>query len=335
MFIVRHRKIFFILTTLLVIFSVGSMIVRGFNFGIDFTGGSILEVSYDGARPNQDEVKEKLNALSIGEYSLRPTGEHGYVLRTKELTLPEKNKALAALSLNSASTASTTATTTKVSTAKAGVSATKTPTPVATSTVMSAAKEDRFNTIGPVVGSELRSKAYVAIAVTILGIVLFVTFAFRKVSKPVQSWKYGLATIVALVHDVVIAAGVYIFITYFTGAELDLLFMTALLAILGYSVHDTIVVFDRVRENLHLNNETRNREEFENVVGRSVSQTMGRSINTSLTIIIVLIALYFVGGDTTRNFSLLLTLGVLVGTYSSICIASPLLVVFEKFKRKA
>ena len=307
MFIIRHRKIFFIFTLVLVLFSVGSMIARGFNFGIDFTGGSILEVSYENARPDLDKVKEKLDSLAVaggvplGVYSLRPSGDMSYVLRTKEISNETKNKVFAALLLDG----------------------------------QAKAKEDRFNTIGPTVGGELRNKAYMAIAVTILGIVFFVTFAFRKVSRPVSSWKYGLATIIALIHDVVISAGVFIFLTPFIGAELDLLFMTALLAILGYSVHDTIVVFDRIRENLRVNNETHRQEPFEGGVGRSVTQTMGRSINTSLTIVLVLVALYFLGGESTRDFALLLTIGVIIGTYSSIFIASPLLTVFERMKKRS
>lgn len=299
--IIRFKNIFFALTLALVVFSVGSMVVRGFNFGIDFTGGSILEVTYDEARPNTEEVKAKLDALEIGVYSLRPTGEAGYVLRTKELDSDTKNKVVQALSLEGSSKL----------------------------------HEDRFNTVGPTVGSELRNKAYVAIGVTILGIVLFITFAFRKVSRPVASWKYGLATIIALMHDVLISAGIFIFLTKYIGAELDLLFITALLAILGYSVHDTIVVFDRVRENLRINSETNRKEQFDAVVGRSLTQTMGRSINTSLTLVFVLVALYFLGGQSTEHFALLLTIGVIVGTYSSIFIASPLLVVFEKLQKKS
>lgn len=301
MFIVRHRKIFFIITTVLALFAVGSMIVRGFNLGIDFTGGSLLEVSYENNRPDFDSVKRQLDALSLGDYILRPSGDRNYVVRAKEFDSAMKGRIVKALTLDG----------------------------------QSPAKEDRFNTIGPTVGVELRTKAIVAIAVTILGIVLFITFAFRKVSRPVSSWKYGIVTIIALVHDVIISAGIYIFLIYFTGTELDLLFVTALLAILGYSVHDTIVVFDRVRENLRLNNEARREELFENVVGRSVSQTMDRSINTSLTLVLVLVSLYFLGGESTRDFSFLLTIGVIIGTYSSICLASPLLVVFEKRQRKS
>ena len=300
MFIVRYRKIFFAITTALVIFSVGSMVVRGFNFGIDFTGGSVVEVSYENSRPEADLVRAKLDTLSLGSYSLRPTGDTSFVLRTKELTQEAKVGVLNALSLDS----------------------------------QVVAKEDRFNSIGPVVGSELRNKAYVAILVTILGIVIFVTFAFRKVSEPVSSWKYGITTIISLVFDVVVPAGIFIALSYYTHAEIDLLFVTALLAILGYSVHDTIVVFDRVRENLRINKEKKSGDSFEVIVGRSLTQTISRSINTSLTIIIVLLALYFLGGETTRQFSLLLILGVVAGTYSSIFLASPILVEFARSRNR-
>lgn len=295
--IVKHRNIFFIIAIILVLFSIGSMVVRGLNFGIDFTGGSILQVSYEqGKRPSTEELQQKIAALSLGEYSLRPSGDNSYVLRTKELTNEKKNAAIKALSLDG-----------------------KAP-----------AKEDRFNTTGPVVGNELRNKAYVAIVVTILGIVLFITFAFRKVSQPVSSWKYGIATIITLAFDIIVPAGIFIALSYITGAEIDLLFLTALLAILGYSVHDTIVVFDRVRENLRISHNVHKRENFEEIVGRSIAQTMGRSINTSLTIIIVLVALYFLGSESTHHFSLLMTLGIISGTYSSIFLASPLLIVFAR-----
>ncbi len=189
---------------------------------------------------------------------------------------------------------------------------------------------ERQNTIGPVAGAELKSKAYKAIAVVVIMIVLFVTFAFRGVSKPVSSWKYGLATIIALAHDVIIPAGVFVFLGHYFGTEIDLLFVTGLLAILGYSVHDTIVVFDRVRENLKTSPSS---ESFADTVGKSVSQTFGRSINTSLTIFITLLALYLVGSPATKDFALLLMVGVIVGTYSSIFVASPLLVTFQKWQK--
>jgi preprotein translocase subunit SecF len=151
----------------------------------------------------------------------------------------------------------------------------------------------------------------------------------------VSSWKYGLATIIALAHDVIVPTGIYILMGHYLGAEIDLLFVTAILAVLGYSVHDTIVVFDRVRENLTRNYENRSTEKFEETVGRSLSQTMVRSINTSLTIFFTLLALLIFGSEATYNFSLVLLIGVMVGTYSSIFIASPLLVTLEKFQRKS
>lgn len=296
MFVIKYRKIFFIFSVLLIAISIFAMVKFGFNFGIDFKGGSIAEFSYPSGRPALDELKPVLEKTDIGGFTLQPTGDKNYVLRARELSQDEKNKVTDAMSLGG----------------KFEV------------------KEERFNSVGPMIGNELKNKAYVAIGIVILGIVLFITFAFRKVSKPVSSWKYGLATIIALAHDVIIPAGVFIiFIHYFTG-EIDLLFVSAILAILGYSVHDTIVVFDRIRENLRLRYESGSKEDFEETVGKSVSQTFGRSINTSLTIFVVLLVLYLIGGETTRNFAFVLLVGVVAGTYSSIFIASPLLVLFER-----
>lgn len=301
MFIVNHRKLFFGIAGLLVLGSIVSGMVFGLHFGLDFTGGSLLEVSFPQGRPSLEEAKARLDTLTapdLGDYTIRPSGDSSFVLRSKTLAPAEK---------------------TVVVTALAGGD-------------QDSVVEQRFNSVGPTVGDSLKQKSYYAIIAVIIGIVLFITFAFRKVSQPVASWKYGLATIVALAHDVIIPGGIYLVYCYFTGAEIDLLFVTALLAILGYSVHDTIVVFDRVREHLRINNEYRTVEPFEKTVGESVMQTMGRSINTSLTIFIVLIALYFVGSETTRNFSFVLLVGVIFGTYSSIFIASPLLVTLEKLQ---
>lgn len=301
MFIVKYRKIFFGLSVLLVVGSLFSVASFGLHFGTDFLGGSILEVTYpQNDRPSLDRAKESLSALNLGNFSLRPSGDNRYVLRAREISPAEKTQTLSALSQNG---------TLEI-------------------------KEERFNSVGPIVGESLKQKSYIAISLVILCIVLFITFAFRKVSEPVSSWKYGMATIIALAHDVFIPLGVYVVFGKYFGAEIDLLFVTALLAILGYSVHDTIVVFDRVRENLSINHEYNKKEEFEVTVGKSLSQTMARSINTSVTIFITLIALYFLGSDATRNFAFTLLIGVIAGTYSSICIASPLLVTLEKIQTK-
>jgi|ERR1035437_146676 preprotein translocase subunit SecF len=300
MFIVTHRKLFFIISSLLVVGSIVSMFLFGLHFGIDFTGGSLLEVTFTNGRPTLDDANTRLAPLALGEYSLRPSGDSNLVLRSRELTPAEKTQVESALSSGHPENI----------------------------------QEDRFDSVGPTVGASLKQKSFYAIGAVILCIVLFVTFAFRKVSLPVASWKYGVATIVALAHDVLIPAGVYVVFGHFTGAEIDILFVTALLAILGYSVHDTIVVFDRVREHLRVNGEYRTKEPFEETVGKSVRETFGRSINTSLTIFLVLAALFFLGSEATRNFSFILLIGIIVGTYSSIFIASPLLVTLEKLQKK-
>lgn len=294
MFIVNNRKFFFILSAVLIIGSLFSIYTYGFNLGIDFKGGSILEVSYATERPALETTKEKISALDLGAYSLIPTGDLNYTLKARDITPEEKTKVLNALSLPE-----------------------------------NTAKEERFNSIGPVVGNEMKNKAMVAIVVVMVCIVLFITFAFRKVSVPVASWKYGLATIIALAHDVIIPTGVFVAWIHFYGGEIDLLFISALLAILGYSVHDTIVVFDRVRENLILSKN----KSFKEVVGESVVQTMGRSINTSVTTFLSLLALYLFGGAATQDFAFVLLIGIIVGAYSSIFLASPLLVTLERLQK--
>jgi len=300
MFVVKYRKIFFVLSTILIVLSAYGFFTYGLKYSIDFKGGTITEVSYEGSKPNQAFVESGIKEMNVGGFSVRGTGEKGYIIRTKELTEAERADLIIK------------------TTEKEGV----------------APKVVRSNTIGPVAGQELKAKAMKAIAVVVLMIVLFVTFAFRRVSKPVSSWKYGLATVIALAHDVIIPTGIFAFLGHLQGMEVDLLFVTGLLAILGYSVHDTIVVFDRVRENLKINRDTSHKEEFEHTVGKSVAQTFGRSINTSLTIFITLLALNLYGGESTREFSLLLIIGVIVGTYSSIFVASPLLVTFQKWQKK-
>ena len=310
MYIITHRKIFFTFSGLLILGSIVAMSVYGFNFGIDFKGGSILEVSYplgpEGSvlRPSLESIKPELDKLNLGLYILTPSGEANFILKTRDITPEEKAKIMNIFAISPMSDIGE-----------------------------NQVKEERFNSLGPVVGNQLKNKALVAIAVVTLCIVLFITFAFRKVSKPVASWKYGLATIIALAHDVIIPTGVFILWSHFYGGEIDLLFVTALLAILGYSVHDTIVVFDRVRENLHLEARPPSGG-FEQVVGKSVTQTFGRSINTSVTIFLALAALYFFGGESTKNFALILLIGVIAGTYSSIFVASPLLITLEKLQKK-
>ena len=291
--IIKYKKIFLSISLVLVLASFLSIGLFGLKFGIDFTGGSILEVSYSDGRPEVAEVNSVLNELGLGSVSLRVAGENSYIIRTKFLEDKDRVSIISALSFDNQKNVI----------------------------------EERFNSVGPTVGSELKRKAYVAIVIVILAIILFIAFAFRHVSKPVSSWKYGLVAIVALIHDITIPTGVFALLGKFAGLELDVLFVMALLAILGYSVNDTIVVFDRVRENLRHNQEVRSKESFSDTVGKSLDQTYARSFNVSITIFIVLLSLFLFGGASTTYFALAMMIGVAAGTYSSLFIASPLLVI--------
>jgi preprotein translocase subunit SecF len=302
MFVVTYRKFFYILSGLIFVVSIGAVVLWGLNLGIDFKGGSIIEVEYaSSTRPTLEAMREKLAPLELGE-SIRPTGEAGYIIRMKSLSQNEKVALWDVIT--GTSTASTSATTV------AGVT------------------EKRFDSIGPVLGAEAARKSVFSIFLVLLVIVLFITYAFRQVSRPISSWKYGMVAIVALVHDVVVPIGVFAILGHFAGYEVDTLFVTALLVVLGFSVHDTIVVFDRVRENLR---HAKADKPFDEIVGESISQTFTRSINTSLTTLLALVVLYFVGGEATRHFSLALIIGIIAGTYSSIFIGSPLLVTLQKW----
>ena len=190
----------------------------------------------------------------------------------------------------------------------------------------------QLSEIGPTIGAELRSKAFLSIGLVMLCILLFIAFAFRKVSRPISSWVYGGVALVTLVHDIIIPVGFFAILGHFTGAAVDTLFVTALLTVLGFSIHDTIVVFDRVRENLRLNHEKGRKEGFAETAGRALSQTITRSINTTLTVVITLLVLYLVGPASTQTFALTLLVGIIAGTYSSIFLATPLLVTIEQYR---
>ena len=190
--------------------------------------------------------------------------------------------------------------------------------------------EQRFETIGPVISTQLKNRSIYIILTVIVTIVLYVAYAFRKVSRPVQSWKYGISAIIALVHDVVITFGTFAILGKFLGVEVDIAFVVALMTILGYSVNDTIVVFDRVRENLI----KKGSDKFVEAINEGVSQTVARSINTSLTTLLVLIALFLFGGDSIHYFSLALIVGIVAGTYSSIFLAAPLLATWQDISNR-
>ena len=294
--LVKARKFTYALSLVLILASVISLWLYGLTLGIDFTGGSLLEVEFSPAAAGRPEVavlQEKVDALGFGAILVQPTGERGFLLRTRDLSDEEHRKLLDALSL------------------------------------LGEFQELRFDSIGPTIGKELRERSVWATILVLAAIILYIAFAFRKVSRPVSSWFYGLFAVVALFHDIFIPLGLFSALGHFKGIEIDTLFVTAILTVLGFSVHDTIVVFDRVRENLKKQTKP---ESFEETVGRSLSQTLVRSINTSLTVLIVLAALYFLGATSTKYFALTLIVGIIAGTYSSIFIASPLLVTWNNFR---
>ncbi|NCP17181.1 protein translocase subunit SecF [Candidatus Kuenenbacteria bacterium] len=298
--IIQKRNIFFILSGTLVLVSIAAFIVWGLKLSIDFTGGSLSEISFIKDRPNVAEVRELLVSQKLNntdEAVIQPAGSNELIIRTKTLTEDEHQQLVNVLKDNYG---------------------------------QENVVENRFESIGPVIGQELQNKAIVAVIIVLALIITYIAFTFRKVSKPMASWKYGLAATIALVHDVTIITGAFVLLGHYLNIEVGLLFVTALLTLLGYSVNDTIVVFDRIRENLIY----RPKETFAETVNQSANETIARSINTSLTALLVLLALYFLGGVTIKYFVLALILGIIFGTYSSIFIASALLVSWHEFSRR-
>jgi preprotein translocase subunit SecF len=340
MFVIRNKNIFLSIGIAVMVAAISCMAYFGLTLGIDFTGGSILEVSFID-RPTIESVEEDLQQIGIDDGSVRPTGENGFVIRTPFLEEDQRSSLLSAMretaqstgTSSDPSTATTSSATTTQPASTPATSSVATGASSATSEFVGGVSQERFSAIGPTVGSELATNAVWGIIAVVVGIILFVTFAFRKVSEPVSSWVYGSTAIFALVHDILLPAGVFAVLGAIRGAQVDLLFVMALLAILGFSVNDTIVVFDRIRENLRDGYEGIEEDSFADTVGLSLEQTYARSINTSLTTLVVLAALYFLGGESTRLFSLTLLIGVIAGTYSSIFLASPLLVKVREWQK--
>ncbi|PJE59177.1 MAG: protein translocase subunit SecF [Candidatus Portnoybacteria bacterium CG10_big_fil_rev_8_21_14_0_10_40_22] len=295
--IIKYRKIFYIFSGLLVAASVLALVLWQLNFGIDFTGGTIMEINFLAERPSNDQIREKIKDVDLGSVVLQPTQDKGLILRFKNIDETVHQDILKKLASE------------------------QTPDKVL--------EETRFDSIGPAIGQELKVKAYWAIGLSLIAILIYIAWAFRKVSRPVASWKYGLAAILALFHDLLITIGVFSILGHFLNVEVDLAFIAALLTILGYSINDTIVVFDRIRENLKYSSW----DDFEQTLDTSVNQTMARSINTTLTTLMPLFALYFIGGATLHWFALALIIGITLGAYSSIFQATPFLLWWIKKKK--
>ncbi len=276
---------------ILMVASIASLVVLGVEFGIEFTGGSNMEVDFTQNRPSNEQITKSLESFNLGDIVVQPTGDNGAILQFKGIDEATHQNVLLELGK------------------------------------LSPIQEKSFQFIGPSVGQELKNKTVIAILLSLLAITLYIAFAFRKVSRPVASWKYGITSLIALVHDILIPLGVFSLLGYFYNVEITIPIVAALLTILGFSVHDTIVIFDRIRENLL----RRGTELFNETVDISLNQTLGRSISTTLTTLFVMISIFFFGGETLKWFSLALIIGITSGVYSSIFIAGPLLVTWQKW----
>jgi len=293
--IVENRKFFYAISGIFIVASVIALLLWGLKFGIDFKGGSILEVAYsDNKRPETNQIIDSLKPLKLNDLRISPIGDNGVNFRFRETDETTHQEIIRILKLNNN------------------------------------IEERRFSSIGPTIGTELKQKSIKAIIIVLFGISLYIAWAFRRVSKPLSSWRYGVVTLAALFHDLIIPIGLFAFLGHFYSAEVDTNFIVALLVILGFSVHDTIVVFDRIRENLKRYASL----DFMPLVNQSVNETLVRSISTSFTVLLTLLALYVFGGESLRYFILALMVGIFSGTYSSIFIASPLLVSWFKVLNK-
>ncbi|MBY0111007.1 protein translocase subunit SecF [Patescibacteria group bacterium] len=301
MLVIKYRAFFFWLTSIILAAAIGAIAFFGLPLSIDFTGGTLMEVRYETERPPLEVLKEEVSAVPLGVIHLRESGETGVTLRARTMTPQEKETVIAIFADNGAREM----------------------------TVL------RANSIGPSMGAELATKALWAMLAVIVTIMLYIAWAFRRVSKPVPSWGFGIVVVAMLIIDIIVPVGFYAAWTHYTGAQVDVLFVVALLALLGYVVNDVIVIFDRIREHLRRNVEEEIDEEFEITIGKSIDETIGRSINTSLTVVLALLAIIFFGPEVTRDFAIVILVGVVIGTFSSIARSAPLLIPLAKlFKEK-
>ncbi|MFZ6015215.1 MAG: protein translocase subunit SecF [Patescibacteria group bacterium] len=292
--IIKLRYVWYALSGLIITGCIAVIAVFGLKQGIDFAGGSLLSVRFEGERPLAIEAEETLSSLELGGIVVQPVGEKDMNFRMQTLAEDKHQEMLAALK------------------DKYGE-----------------ISELRFDSIGPVIGQELRSKSITALIIVFIAILIYIGWTFRKVSVPVASWKYGIITVIAAMHDVIIPIGVFALLGRFMGVEIGTSFIAAILTIMGYSINDTIVVMDRIRENLQKTSGT-----FEEIVNRSLNQTIARSINTTVTTLLALVAVFLFGGDSIKDFALTLIIGISTGAYSSIFIAAPLLVTVYKYQQK-
>ncbi|MFH0792216.1 MAG: protein translocase subunit SecF [bacterium] len=283
----KYRKIYYLFSALLVIGSVYAILIYGLKFGMEFTGGSVLEISVPNNGYSRDEIENKLKPLNIGEMTISLLSNNNASLRLPSLSDEMRGKILTALP---------------------------------------EVREERFETIGPLIGKELKTKTEIAIALSLMGIMLYIVIAFRKLTYPAKPWQYGVAALIALFHDLIIPLGVFAVLGEFYNVEITIPFVAALLTVLGYSISDTVVVYDRIRENYPKNKG----KSFYDIVEESLNQTIIRSVTTNVAAILALVCIYFFGGETLKYFALAMVIGIISGSYSSIFVATPLLVTWNK-----
>lgn len=296
--VIKLRPVWYAASGIMIALSIAFLSLWGLKQGIEFTGGSLLSVRFaSSTAPSVADVQPALAGthLDLGSVVIQPVGITDMQFRLKHLDEGEHQTLITAIKQKFPGTI-----------------------------------ELRFDAIGPVIGEELRQKSIKGLLIVLLAILLYVAYVFRKVSSPVQSWKYGVVTIFTAFHDVIVPIGVFSLLGHISGVEIGTAFIAAILTIMGYSITDTIVVMDRIRENLQ-----KRTGAFEDIVALSVRQTYLRSFSTSMATLLTLIAIHFFGGQSLRDFTLTLIIGIAVGTYSSIFIASPLLVTWERWKARA
>lgn len=291
--IIGKRNIFVALSALLTMGAVIVWLMWGFNLGIDFTGGTLMQLRFNNARPANADIQTTLSQVpDLGDVQIQTAGDNEVILKLKFVSNEQRSAILKALP---------------------------------------DAQEESFESIGPSVGAEIARKSWIAFILAVIGMIAYISWAFRHVSMgPVRSWVYGVAAIIALIHDALIMIGVFVILGHFYKVELNAMFVTAILTVVGYSVNDTIVVFDRIREQLRIS--TKNT--FEEIINDSINTTLARSLNTTLTTLFCLVAIYLFGGETIKYFVLALIVGITTGAYSSIFIASPFLLYFQKILKK-
>jgi len=294
-FLGQKKKLWMIISGLLMIPAIFALIYWKLPLGIDFQGGAQLELKF-AKEQKQSELKEKIsNYPEARGVTITETEGDTYIVRVLPISEEEHKKILAKVKND-----------------------------------FGEFTEQQFQSVGPSVSRDLTQKAIIAVIIASLLIVLYLAYSFRGLTYPVSSWRFGVVAVIALLHDLVISVGIFAILAHYLGYEVDSSFITAVLTIMGFSVHDTIVVFDRIRENLSKSGSVSS-EEFEQIADRSISETLNRSIATSLTVLFTLTALLLIGGESIRGFVATLLVGILVGTYSSIFTATPLLVIWQQW----